>query len=111
MFRKIFIPVLFLGIGLSAYSQPKEFYKEVGLIIWVVNDAPAVAEGWKNIGFKSIVDHGRIKLNKLTYKSEVAEAEIHLYTAFLGGAKILWIQPLGGNCAFSEFLKKNGSAA
>ena len=109
MFKKIFIPVLFLCMGLSAYSQPKEFYTEVGLIIWVVNDAPAVAEGWKNIGFKSIEDHGRIKLNKLTYKSEVAEAEIHMYTAFLGGAKILWIQPIRGNSAFSEFLKNNGN--
>jgi hypothetical protein len=109
MTKKTFILVLFLGIGLSAYSQPKEFYTTVDLIIWVVNDAHAVAEGWKNIGFKSIKDQGRINLNKLTYKSEVTETEIHLYTGYLGGARILWIQPIRGNSAFSEFLRKNGN--
>jgi hypothetical protein len=109
MFKKTIIPIIFLGFTISAYSQPQEFYTEVSLIIWVVNDAQSVAEGWRNIGFKSIKDQGRVNLNKLTYRSEVNETEIHLFTAYLGGARILWIQPIRGNSAFSEFLKKNGN--
>ncbi len=109
MYKKIIIPILFLGISLSANSQPEEFYSEVSLIIWVVNDVQTVAEGWKNIGFKSIKDQGRMNLNKLTYKSEVTETEVHLYTGYLGGARILWVQPISGTSAFSEFLKKNGN--
>ena len=90
-------------------SQPKEFYTKVDLIVWVVNDVQAVAEGWTKIGFKSIKDRGKINLSNLTFKGEMAKTEIHLYTAYLGGAKILWIQPLGGNSAFSEFLRDNGN--
>jgi len=90
-------------------SQPKEFYTNVDLIVWVVNDAQVVAEGWKKIGFKSIKDRGKINLSNLTFKGEMAKTEIHLYMAYLGGAKIFWIQPMGGNSAFSEFLRDNGN--
>jgi hypothetical protein len=91
------------------YSQPKPFYTQVDLIIWVVNDVGSVAEGWKEIGFKSIQDQGKISLSNLTYKGEVVQTEIHMYSGFLGGARILWIQPLQGKSAFSEFLRKNGN--
>jgi hypothetical protein len=94
---------------MSAKCQPQEFYTKVDLIVWVVNDVKSVAEGWKSIGFKSISDRGITNLSKLTYKGKVAQTKIHLYYAYLGGAKVLWIQPLSGNSAFSEFLRKNGN--
>ena len=93
----------------AAKGQLKDFYSDVDLIVWVVNDVNAVAEGWKNIGFRSIEDQGRINLSKLVYKSSEAETEIHLYKAYLGGARVLWIQPIRGAGAFSEFLRKNGN--
>jgi hypothetical protein len=108
MIRKILYFILFLSLAVSAYSQPKEFYARVDLIVWVVNDVQSVADGWKNIGFKSIVDQGRINLGDLTFRGQVTQAEIYVYTAFLGGAKVYWIQPLNGNCAYTEFLKENG---
>jgi hypothetical protein len=98
-----------LSIYATAKSQPKAFYTKVDLIVWVVHDVKSVAKGWKNIGFTSITDRGITNLSNLTYKGEVARTQIHLYTAYLGGAKILWIQPLSGKSAFSEFLRKNGN--
>jgi hypothetical protein len=94
---------------MTGKSQPKEYYTTVDLIVWVVNDVKSVAEGWRNVGFKSITDRGIANLSNLTYKGEVAKTKIHLYTAYLGGAKIIWIQPLGGESAFSEFLRDNGN--
>jgi len=109
MVRRIFFSIVFLSIAAFASSQPKEFYTKVDLMIWVVNDVQSVAEGWEKIGFKSITDQGKRTLNNMTFKGETANTEIHLYTAYLGGAKIFWIQPLSGKSAFSEFLRNNGN--
>lgn len=108
MVRKISYSIVCLSIAIVAHSQPKEFYTRVDLVVWVVKDVQSVADGWKRIGFKSIVDQGRINLGEVTFKGQVTPAEIHVYTAFLGGAKVYWVQPLAGNTAYSEYLKENG---
>lgn len=95
-------------ISLTGKTQPQPFYKEVDLIIWIVSDVQKVADGWESVGFSSITDHGQIAAQDLKYKGNLNDSEIHLASALLGGAQILWIQPVNGNNAFSRFLKKNG---
>jgi hypothetical protein len=109
MVRKLLLLILVMSVYVSARCQPKDFYSKVDLIVWVVNDVKSVADGWRNVGFASITDQGIANLSNLTYKGAVAKTQIHIYTAYLGGAKILWIQPLSGKSAFSEFLRKNGN--
>lgn len=109
MRRSITLLICLMSVTGISFSQPEDFYREVDLIVWVVNDVESVAGGWKNLGFRSIKDHGNISLSFLSYKGRPAVAEVRAFTGFLGGARILWIQPFNGESAFSNFLKKNGN--
>jgi len=91
------------------FSQQKDYYSDVDLFIWVVTNVEKVEAGWRSLGFNHFQDHGNLILQDFKVNGKVAKTEIKMVSANIGGAKVLWIQPISGESAFSQYLKMNGN--
>lgn len=98
------------GAGLlqGLQAQPKDYYKQVDYIVWVVKDVRATEDGWKNLGFTGVVDGEKTVMPEQVYKG--TETEVSVLPGYLnmGGVMVTLIQPLGGVNAYTDYLKKYG---
>lgn len=108
MKKTSFIIILILLIDIRlVMSDPKDIYKEVDRVVWVVEDVRSVINGWKSLGFSQFIDYGKVSLLQLNGGS----IDVYLVSGNLGGVKITWIQPVSRDNVFYSFLEKNGDGA
>lgn len=86
-----------------------EFYKEVDRLVWVVEDMGQTMAGLNNLGFTSLDDRGEVDLTEMEFRGKPATGEVRMVSGRFGDLGVHWLQPLGGENPFSEFLKKHRS--
>ena len=105
------ISCLFVFLNLIAPSDPEQspdFYKEVAEVHWVVKDLDTVLQGWSKFGFPPDLKPAdrnyaaRLRGRPAAGRERVARGHI-------GGVSVVWIQPVEGKSAYSEFLENHGS--
>jgi methylmalonyl-CoA/ethylmalonyl-CoA epimerase len=84
-------------------------YKKVESIIWVVQDIDSVVKGWQGLGFSIGQPVGELDLPEVQLRGRPAQVTVRLAQGDLGGLAVLFVQPVGGENAYSEFLNENGS--
>jgi hypothetical protein len=108
MEKLMILPLILLFSCSQENPQVPGYINEVDQVIWVVEDLEDVMADWKNLGFSEIVDLGTVQAN---LKSSDEPVPIHLAKANLGGAHIIWIQPLEENSVFARFHEDYGDGA
>jgi len=88
----------------SIFAELPKFYKEVDHMVWVVEDLGKVTKGWKKIGFTEMED-----LDWIQFIEEGENAiRMRAATAYLGGTRILWLEPGKKPSILKEFLTRYG---
>ncbi len=90
-------------------AELPEFYKEVDRLIWVVEDMDETVAGLNKLGFTALDEVGQVGLNGMRFRGKPASGEIRLVSGRFGDLGVHWIQPLGGDNPFAEFLEKHRS--
>src|SRR5210317_719046 len=98
--RHILFILFFIIIQFSAISQVPEHFRKVDQVIWIVEDLDKVISEWHKLGFDQVNRIGKVRAG---LKEEGKSVSIKMAAANLGGAHIVWIQPLKGQSVFSEF--------
>lgn len=106
--RVIALGALAWCASISVFAQLPDFYKRVSRVTWVVDDIGRVTEGWKKLGLMVVEDIGETNL-PVEYRGKNAEARVHWIVGALGDTFIDFVQPLGGENAYSDFLRRHGS--
>src|SRR5574341_1426032 len=94
--------------GLPLFGQLPEFYRTVDRLSWVVEDLDRSLQGWKKLGFLNLEDHGEVELDA-EFRGKPVLVRMRVASGRIGGVPVDFIQPLGGENAYTEFLKKHGS--
>jgi len=97
-----------LSSGTLKSEDIPEFYKEVDQVLWVVSDVETTMLNYRLLGFDQFKDLGLVEIKSLTRESA---SMARVVAANLGGAHVLWIQPMEGESVFLEFLEGHGDAA
>lgn len=97
-----------LTTATSKSSDLPEFYKEVDQVLWVVSDVETTQLNYRLLGFDQFKDLGLVEIKSLTRGNS---SMARVVAANLGGAHVLWIQPMEGESVFLEFLEGHGDAA
>ena len=97
-----------LSAGSLKSAEIPKFYNEVDQVLWVVSDVENTMLNYRLLGFDQFMDLGTVEVKSLT---QGTTSMARLISANLGGAHVLWIQPLEGESVFSEFLEGHGDAA
>jgi len=89
-------------------GQLPDFYKTVDRMSWVVSDLDRATQGWSKLGFVRLEAPREMDLPEVQYRGRPAAVKIRVASGFLGDLRVNWIQPLGGQNAYTEFLKRHG---
>jgi len=89
-------------------NELPQFYRQVDQVIWVVENLENVMEHWKILGFDQVLMLDTVEIYLMKSRSKM---EVKIAMANLGGANIIWIQPLDGESVFSEFHDSYGDGA
>ncbi len=100
------VPLFILALSQPALGQLPEFYKSVDRVIWVVKDMERVAQGWKTLGFP-VMEVGEVGYGETEFRGQAVSGRMRVALANLAGAQVVWIQPLSGNSAYTEFLAQH----
>lgn len=103
--KNILILCLWLTIQTQAQYQIPEQYKKVDQVIWIIEDLNQVVSEWHKLGFDQVKKLGKFSAD---LKEEGKSVAIKMATANLGGAQVVWIQPLKEESIFSRFLADHG---
>lgn len=101
--------LLFLSLCLSqpAFSQLPEFYRNVDRIVWVVKSLDPVIQGWGKLGFP-VREVGEVEYSSIQFRGRSTSGKARVALSSLAGAQVVWIQPLAGVNAYTEFLQEHG---
>jgi hypothetical protein len=106
------LSVMLLAVILfSCCSNPTEVpihFKHVDQVLWIIDDLDNVIAHWEDLGFSQVLDLG-MREARLSKANE--EIKLRLALANLGGAQIVWVQPLNDHSLLSEFLESHGNGA
>ncbi|MFC1558663.1 VOC family protein [candidate division KSB1 bacterium] len=86
-------------------------YKKLGEVRhlgWVVRDIHKTAEYWEKNGLPEIKIRENVYLHRGVYRGKQMDAYVHSGSTELEGMVIEFFQPVKGESAFSEYLKKHG---
>ncbi|MDX2152455.1 MAG: VOC family protein [Bryobacteraceae bacterium] len=97
-----------LGAALLPAQSLPEFYRTVSRLTWVVKDADAVSSAWRKAGVPVVRSGDVVRLEGRTYKGQAASGDIYVATGVFGDVLVDWVQPLGKEGAFAEFLSRHG---
>jgi hypothetical protein len=89
-------------------SQVPEHFKKVDQVIWIVEDVDQVVSEWNKLGFDQVITLGHVSAE---LKVEDKSVSLKMATANLGGAYVVWIQPLKNQSIFSRFHDGYGDGA
>ncbi len=104
----LFVCIGVLSAGSLKAADIPRFYQEVDQVLWVVSDVENTMLNYRLLGFDQFMDLGMVEVKSL---SRGGTSMARLVTANLGGAHVVWIQPMEGESVFSEFLEGHGDAA
>ena len=93
--------------GGATETQSAAVYNRPSRLTWVVKDVASSVRGWSKFGLRDVTDHGQTNL-AIEYRGVRRPARLHRISGWLGGLKVDWIQPLRGDNAYSDFLKRRG---
>ncbi|MFB3829255.1 MAG: hypothetical protein ACE15B_20980 [Bryobacteraceae bacterium] len=96
-----------LVAALPAAAQLPEYYKTADRLVWVVRDAGRVTEAWHKTGLLTGMQRARMNTTAVL-RGRPAAVKAQVVSGWLGDLRVEWIQPLGGQGAFAEFLKRRG---
>lgn len=104
----------FLFLFLPGWTVPPDadrlpdFYRDVAEVHWVVKDIDKAAEGWGKSGFPP---DGEIVARdfKVSLRGRPVSGRERIVRGHIGTVNLVWIQPLRGRDAHSEFLQSHGS--
>jgi methylmalonyl-CoA/ethylmalonyl-CoA epimerase len=97
-----------LSAGSLKSAEIPSFYKEVDQVLWVVSDVENTMLKYRLLGFDQFMDLGTAEVKSLTRGTT---SMARLVSANLGGAHVVWIQPIEGESVFKEFHEGHGDAA
>jgi len=87
-------------------AEVANLYRQVESVHWVVRDLDRVKAGWARLGFPA-QDLGEVKAAG-TWHGQAGSSRFRVARANLAGAKVVWLQPVEGENAFSEYLARHG---
>jgi methylmalonyl-CoA/ethylmalonyl-CoA epimerase len=99
--------LLLAAFVLPASAQLPEFYKSVSRVVWVTKDAARTAETWRKFGLSGVEPQGETSL-QVEFRGKPAEARLRWSTAWFGSVGVVFMEPLGGRNAFTEFHERHG---
>ena len=108
MLKAICRVTIFAATVLPICGELPDYYKSVDRMIWVTGDLDATRAGLSKIGFTNVSEPveeslaGEFRGRPITDRVKVAAGRF-------GDVAVHWLQPLGGDNAFTEFLAKHGS--
>ena len=106
MSRFIVLAVALSLLAGKGLGQLPDCYKSVDRVVWVVKDVKTVMAGWEKMG-AAVEDHG-VAGHKAIFRGRPVDVSLHLGWGRLGDLLVEWVQPLGGENAYAEFLAKHG---
>lgn len=109
--KTLIIFFLFLYVTFNAFSQTKDYYKQVDQIVWVINDIQAVVNGWRKLGFQELYVGDTMTTPGQEYNNRKTDITFIPGYMNMGGIRVTWIQPLTENNAYRDYLKKYGDGA
>jgi hypothetical protein len=84
-----------------------DMYRQVANVHWVVKDLDHVKAGWAKLGFTAIQDLGEMTAEG-SLRGQSGSARNRVAVAALGGANVIWIQPVEGMSLLTEHLARSG---
>jgi methylmalonyl-CoA/ethylmalonyl-CoA epimerase len=84
-------------------------YGHVVQIGWVVKDLDRVVSYWEKLGLRNINRTGLQEFPDNTYRGKRTPLNLKMAFGKIGDVRIEWIEPVTGNSAFNEFLRKHGN--
>ncbi len=106
--KKLAVILVMMGCLNWAFGQLPEPYRHVDSIDWVVSDLDQVVQGWNKLGFQETQELGEVTLPGLDYRGKTSDATLRVAAGYLGSVLVIWMQPLQGENAFSDFLARHG---
>jgi hypothetical protein len=100
--------LLILLCAVPALAQLPTFYKRVDRVTWVVADASRVAGEWSRLASIKILDRGEIEIPDAQFRGRPTGVKVRYVEAKFRDVRLLWIQPLGGDNAYTDFLRRHG---
>ncbi|HSD29209.1 MAG TPA: VOC family protein, partial [Vicinamibacteria bacterium] len=98
--------LLLLAVAAPIRAEVPDIYRRVASVHWVVNDLERVKAGWAKLGFTA-QDLGEL-VGSGSYLGQYGSSRFRVAQARLGGADVLWIQPVESENAFREHLAVHG---
>jgi catechol 2,3-dioxygenase-like lactoylglutathione lyase family enzyme len=108
MLRGLF---LLLSVGLvasSASAQLPDYFREVAEVHWIVADLEAVLQAWNKFGFPPDTRFDE-RIYTVNLHSGPTTSRERVARGHIGGVSVVWIQPVEGKNAHSEFLEEHRS--
>src|SRR5574341_1169393 len=94
------------SVSQSAAETP-ELYRQVASVHWVVRDLEATKAAWARLGFRAVQDLGEMTVAG-SFRGQSGTTRLKVATARLAALDAVWLQPLEGQNALSEFLARHG---
>jgi hypothetical protein len=94
--------------ALPAAAQLPDLYKSVDRVVWVVDDADKVTAAWREAGFAQVQHRSETEWSD-EFRGRPVGVNVRILDGYFGDVHMEWIQPLQGDNAYAEFLKKHGS--
>jgi catechol 2,3-dioxygenase-like lactoylglutathione lyase family enzyme len=99
-------PVL-VAMSATPPSRAKEIYDRVTHLAWVVDDVVAVSEAWSALGVRDITTPAPEAFD-VTLAAGRRHVRVKKSTAYIGGVRIDWVQPLDAGGPYKAFLDAHG---
>ena len=105
--KLIALSLLALALAVPSRAELPEMYRRVASVHWVVKDLGQVQAGWGKLGFPALQDLGEMTIAG-SLRGQSSSSRFRIAQSRIGGANVLWIQPLEGESAFGEHLARRG---
>ncbi len=108
--RFLFLILLTLTLCACSHKTTKvpAHLKHVDQVLWIVDDLDNVMAHWQDLGFRQILVQDTLEAE---LKSQGTTIPLTMARANLGGAHIVWIQPLEKSSVFAKFHSGYGDGA
>ena len=90
------------------HALDRSLFKHVVHLGWVVKDVERVVTYWEKLGLRGIRRAGTEAFPDLRWRGRPAPARLKRAFVGIGDLTIHWIQPIAGENAYTEFLKRRG---
>ncbi|MBK5292297.1 MAG: VOC family protein [Acidobacteriia bacterium] len=103
--RVLILTVIFCA---TLSAQLPDFYQSLPHLFWVVDDVERVAAAWKNAGIPHEGDTAPLSATGVQFRGRQSNHSFRTQTGRFANVRADWIQPVSGDSAWAEFLKRRG---